>query len=97
MENILRKYLERTFPDERSAVPCSIGPVVTISREFGCPSKLIAQMLADALHHTPTGRQQRWRFINNEIIEATAKELEMNPTELNFMLNAGAMPAKTML
>ena len=90
MENILREYLERTFPDDAPAVPCSNGPVVTISREFGCPSKLIAQMLADAINRTPAGRLQRWRFINKEIVEATAKELEMNPTELNFMLNAGA-------
>lgn len=90
MENILREYLERTFPDDKPAVPCSSGPVVTISREFGCPSKLIAQMLTEAINHTASGRQQRWRFINKEIVETTAKELEMNPTELNFMLNAGA-------
>jgi cytidylate kinase len=90
MENILRECLERTFPDDKPAVPCSNGPVVTISREFGCPSKLIAQMLAEAINRTPAGHQQRWRFINKEIVETTAKELEMNPTELNFMLNAGA-------
>jgi cytidylate kinase len=91
MENILREYLERSFHDEEDLKPCGPGPIVTISREFGCPSKPIGQLLTDTINHQHTGPHHlRWRFISKEVVEAAARELELNPTEVNYMISAGS-------
>ena len=49
------------------------GPLVTISREKGCPGNSIADKLAKALRNK--GKQD-WRWVNKEIIEESAKELD---------------------
>lgn len=90
MENILREYLQKSFPDEEKINPCGNGPVVTISREFGCPSKLIAQLLSETINHRYKETHKPWKYINKEIVESAAKELELNPNEINFMLSSGA-------
>ncbi len=91
MENILREYMERSFQDEENLKPCGPGPIVTISREFGCPSKLIGQLLTDTINHQYAGPHHlHWRFISKEVVESAAKELELSPTEVNYMLSAGS-------
>jgi hypothetical protein len=90
MENLLRDYMERAFSERGIEKQSTPGPVVTLSREFGCPSKLIAQHLANELNRiTGAERPGKWRFINKEVVEATARHLEMNPTDVNYMLSSG--------
>jgi cytidylate kinase len=90
MENILQEYLQRAFREEDKPGTAMGGPVVTISREFGCPSKMLAQLLTEAINHwSGDGQSKTWRFINKEIVENAAKELDLNTNDINFMLNAG--------
>ena len=90
MENLLREYMERAFAErgiERLGGPL---PVVTISREFGCPSKLIAHLLTKELNRLDgAGLTGKWRFINKEIVEGIARRLDINPSEVNYNLSAG--------
>jgi hypothetical protein len=90
MENLLREYMDRAFSErgiEKQAGPL---PVVTISREYGCPSKLIAHQLTDELNKIAgMEKQRKWRFINKEVVEAIARRLELNPTEVNYLLSSG--------
>jgi hypothetical protein len=90
MENLLREYMDRAFSERGMEKPSGPGPVVTISREYGCPSKLIAQLLTHQLNrHAGSSKPGKWRFINKEVVEATARRLEMNPTEVNYLLSSG--------
>jgi hypothetical protein len=90
MENLLREYMERAFADRGIEKQSGLRPVVTISREFGCPSKLIAQHLAYELNKRPGFEKPRtWRFISKEVVEATAKNLDLNSTEVNYFLSSG--------
>lgn len=90
MENVFREYSERKFRDLESRQAAGNGPIVTISREFGCPSKPIAQMLTDTLNKGyGTGKKTKWRFINKEIVEESARELELKPVEMNYLLSSG--------
>ena len=89
MENLLREYLERSFADRDMTRPPGSGPVVTLSREFGCPSKAIGQLLTAELNHRlgpPNGRQ--WHFINKEVVEATARQLDLHPVDVSHIINA---------
>jgi cytidylate kinase len=90
MENLLREYMERGFSDKGSGNQSGQGPVVTFSRESGCPSKIIAQLLTDALNKRKNvDKSGEWRFISKEVVEAAARQLELNPDEVTQLLNSG--------
>lgn len=90
MENLLREYLEQKFHERDVEIPSGPGPVVTLSREFGCPSKPIGQLLVEALNKRHgSGKNTKWRFINKEVVEESARELDLKPTEMNYMLSSG--------
>ena len=87
MDNLFFKYMkERTGRRKGKKVPqSSLGPVITISREYGCPARKIAAKLADTLteKNKKAGISKKWRVVSKEIIENSAKELEMSPTLLH--------------
>lgn len=60
------------------------GPVVTISREKGCPANSIAEKLSKSLSGKTHGKS--WRWVNKLILEESAKELHMNPSKINHVL-----------
>ena len=89
MENLLLKYMSKGMGEGEAMQPCGSAPVVTISREFGCPSKLIAYMLSEALNkRNVSGTTAKWHFLNKELLEESAKELELKPVDLNYLLSS---------
>lgn len=54
------------------------GPVVTISREFGCPSKPVAERLVSALQESD---HEKWRMFDREAVNMAAHELNI-PVEM---------------
>jgi cytidylate kinase len=90
MENLLREYMDRAFSERGVDKPTVPGPVITISREFGCPSKLIAQQLTMALNkRSEKEKPRKWHFISKEVVEAIARRLDLNSTEVNYLLSSG--------
>jgi len=90
MDNLLLKYMGEGLTREYVRDPMKINPIVTISREFGCPSKLIAQMLTDTINKKPgEASHPKWKFINKEVLESAAKELQLSPADVKYLLNAG--------
>lgn len=90
MENLLREYLEKAFTERTLPHNDPNGPVVTISREFGCPSKLVAQKLTESLNKVPgSGIPYPWQYINKEIVETMATELDLKTVEVNYLLSSG--------
>ena len=90
MENLLRKYMEERFTESGTDRPSGRLPFVTISREFGCPSKLIAKLLSESLNEIPAVKKknQPWRFINKEIIVESAKELDISPVKIRSLFDS---------
>jgi len=89
MMNLLREYFDRKHL-EKEELPYGTYPVVTFSREYGCPSKLIAQELVEELnkrHQAPSGAH--WKFISKEIIEMAAKEMQLKTVDIKYLLSSG--------
>ena len=63
------------------------GPVVTISREFGCPSKVIGEILIEKINAVLLEKRvkTKWRFISKEILQETAKELHVDPSTIEYV------------
>ncbi len=78
------KYaMERLLEREREII--SPGPVITISREYGCPSKIIARLLTDKINeHT---KKKKWQWISKEILEESARQLGLTPREIKYIFD----------
>ena len=63
------------------------GPVITVSREYGCPAKRLAQRLTEELTRKMyvKGKDIEWRYITKEIMSESAKELEMDPSKIQYV------------
>jgi cytidylate kinase len=68
MESRLKKEEGRSEP----------GPVITISREVGCPARPVAEKLKDLLNDRKQAKTE-WRCLSNEILEESARKLKVNP------------------
>ncbi|MCG8580694.1 MAG: cytidylate kinase-like family protein [Bacteroidales bacterium] len=82
MDNLFLKYMtnregKQEKPRTSSKQP---GPVITISREYGCHGKRIAEKLAEILtaKSEASGENKTWRWISKEILDESAKELNLS-------------------
>ncbi len=87
MGNILLKYLEERHKNKREEIDfLEVGPVVTISREFGCPAKMIAKKISESLDELHAGKEkQEWKIVTKEILENAAKELGLEPENIEYV------------
>jgi len=65
------------------------GPVVTISRDYGCPAKQIARELSSALNRTEAEyySNEHWRWISKEILDKSAQELNLKRDLVREVIN----------
>ena len=63
------------------------GPVICISREVGCGAVNLARILASELDQKSFCK--KWRVLSKEILEESARELNMNPIKLKNYLKEG--------
>jgi len=84
----LSKYLKEKYESDRSA-PDFSGPVITISRECGCPGKRLAVTLMDKLNSMDYKFQKNipWKWISKEIIDETAKELGVLTGDIQYVFD----------
>lgn len=92
MSNILLQYMKDRFKTDmgQSAKKrTGPGPLVTISRDYGCPAKRIAGMLSSALNRVELENysKNRWTWIGKEILEESAKELNLKPKMIREAAN----------
>ncbi len=83
MDNVFLKYMrDRVGKADEPQASRSEGPVITISREYGCPGGRIAKYLSEVLNEKlkHEGKSTEWRWLSKEIIEESAKELKLTPT-----------------
>jgi len=92
MSNILIKYMKNRFKYDvptTSNIQKGTGPVVTISREYGCPAKQIAEKLSLALNQIEAQNYSthRWQWISKEILDKAAKELNLKSKLIREVVN----------
>ena len=86
MANILLKYLEDRYKYKvQKAEELNPGPVITISRDFGCPANMCATDLAELLNKIDSKPDDPWKVISKEILEHSAKELGLDPEKIEYI------------
>ncbi|MEA3503798.1 MAG: cytidylate kinase family protein [Bacteroidota bacterium] len=91
--NILFEYMQNRFEVETSRTKTEKKdnkiPFITISRQFGCPSKLVTNALNKKINeYTTRHNHKSWSIINKEILEQAAKKLELHPNKINYIFDA---------
>jgi len=83
----LSKYLTDWYKEDLSQ-NIFPGPVVTISRELGCPAKRIASCLTEHLN-TIKGQHKKhpWRWISKEILQESARELQVDSSQIKHVFD----------
>ncbi|HWR99390.1 MAG TPA: cytidylate kinase-like family protein [Prolixibacteraceae bacterium] len=89
MENLLLKYMGERL-EFSAAKRTHLGPVITISRESGCPGNLVAELLVNKLNDKmiADGLTPKWKWVNKEILQKASEELKMNPSEIETYVKA---------
>lgn len=82
----LSKYKDDWYKED-SAKNIFPGPVITLSRELGCPAKSIAGALADELNKLKSkkAKDHPWRWISKEILDESAKELNVDQDQIEHV------------
>ena len=76
MQGDLISYLKHRY-EETQKRHTGPGPVITISREYGCPAKLIAEKLANELSakHDEQGHTHLWKWYGHAILHESPHDL----------------------
>jgi cytidylate kinase len=84
----ISKYLKDRY-EEKISKNFFPGPVVTLSRELGCPAKKIAQKLMTGLNESSRtySKDIPWRWISKEIMEESARELGVDLSEIQYVFD----------
>lgn len=82
------KYFEARIKNENDNK--EPGPVITISREYGCPSKILAGILIEKLNSLNLGTATipyKWKWIGRELLEESARDLKVDPQNIDHIFN----------
>jgi cytidylate kinase len=85
----LLKYMSNRLQEECASAG-QPGPVITISRLYGCPAKKVAKNLTDALTEKMQVRgykKIKWKMITKEIMSESARELEVDPAKIKYVFD----------
>ncbi len=84
----LSKYLDNWYKED-PAKDIFPGPVLTISREVGCPAKNIAAGLSEKLNKKKKvhAKDHPWRWIDKEIMMESAKELKVDSSQIEHVFD----------
>lgn len=92
MKYDLVSYLKKRFEDKDVQLKKpdkEDGPVITISRQYGCPAKHVAEKLSEKLTEMCKNRgyKVQWKWIGKEILAEAAKELNVEPSRIEYIFN----------
>ena len=88
MSNILIKYMEDRFHKNKKHKVNFLkktGPVITISREAGCPAEEISEKIIKLILQY---NKEEWTWISKEILEKSSAELNLDPKKIKYIFKA---------
>lgn len=89
MELDLHKYMSNRLQEESGNIDRP-GPVITISRQYGCPGKKIAKKLITELGEKMVVKgfkKVEWKIITKEIMSESARELDLDPAKIKYVFD----------
>lgn len=80
-DNVLLEYFTERHKEVSEGKGAKEGPVITVSREFGCPAKEFTLELKNQLDKL----DPLWRIISKESMKEAAEEMQLNPRQAEYV------------
>jgi len=90
MENLFLRYMHERVRRKEEQTVHELGPVITISRQYGCYGSEIAEKLAKKINECKklTGEREEWLFISHQVFHDAANALEVKPEDISHIFGA---------
>lgn len=86
MKDLLLQYMSQ-FPDEVKIDPVQQGPVITISREYGCFGSGFASEL-EARINKDFAPEKKWKTVDRHILANVSNVLHTEPSDISHIFGA---------
>lgn len=91
MNNVLVQYMKNRLYSNKvlsTTHHTKMRPVITISREYGCPTKSLVEMLCTSLNNIESENytNNHWQWVGKKILLESAKELNLQPKLINTVI-----------
>ncbi len=88
MRGDLINYLKQRYTETELRKQLE-GPVITISREYGCAAKVVAEKLANKLSQKKDKNNNThiWKWYSKELLEESARQLQLDPSEIKHVFD----------
>lgn len=84
-DNLFIKYLSKS-PKQQEKPQKEAGPVITISREYGCFAWKVGERLIELINSRAKLSNSSWTLITKEILDKAAQELKTRPDKISDFL-----------
>ena len=88
MENLFLHYMNERKKRESETIKHDLGPVITISREYGCYGSEIADLLTKKINAKIDLESDQWVFVSHQVLHDASKALDVNPEEITHIFGA---------
>ncbi len=88
MENLFLHYMNERKRRVSQTTKHDLGPVITISREYGCYGGEIADLLAKKINKDIANENDQWVFISHQVLQNAAKALDVSPQDITHIFGA---------
>jgi cytidylate kinase len=90
MENLFLHYMFEKNKREEEHTTYEPGPVITLSREYGCYGSEIAQMVVNKINSKIENRNERneWYFISHQVLHDATEKMDAEPHDISHIFGA---------
>lgn len=90
MENLFLHYMFEKARREEEEIVSEFGPVITLSREYGCYGSEIAQQLAEKINHEKQYTEERdmWVFVSHQVLHDASTNIGTKPHDISHIFGA---------
>lgn len=89
MENLFLHYMHERVRREEEQTVKDPGPVITISREYGCYGNEVADLLTKKINAIQTVEEKpEWVLVSHQVLHDAAESLKTKPDEISHIFGA---------
>jgi cytidylate kinase len=89
MEDLFMSYMTERFVKDLKDRPDPLfkpnGPLITLSREYGCPSKKLVQLIYEKIKNLYGTSACPWKVVSKEILNEAAQKVGLDPSRLAYV------------
>ena len=88
MKNLFLQYMHERVKREEEEIYPEAGPVITLSREYGCYGSEIGTKLAKKINENKNVEGDNWVFVSHQVLHDAAEALKATPQDIVHIFGA---------